>query len=167
MRTPARRLVQGLPPVIGPGARVLILGSFPSSLSLAAGQYYANPKNQFWKIMDALVAIDPSLPYGDRLSRLISCRIALWDAIASCRRQGSADSTITGACGNPLDDLLASHPGIRLIACNGSASARSLAACPPANVTILRLPSTSPAYARMPLAGKIRAWSAICRYLDR
>lgn len=166
MRIPSHHLPNGLPPVIGPGARVLILGSFPSALSLTAGEYYANPKNQFWKVMGALFAIDPALPYRKRLSLLGSRGVALWDAIASCDRERSADSTITGARCNPLGNLLAEHPGIRLVACNGSAAARFVGTRPVLPVRVLQLPSTSPAYARMALGEKIRVWSAICGFLD-
>lgn len=166
MRPAPRRLLHGLPPAIEPGARVLILGSFPSCLSLERSQYYANPQNQFWRIIEAVAGIDHTLPYRDRLSGLACRRIALYDAIGSCRRAGSADSSIREACCNPLRDLLASHPGILLIACNGRASARSLEGISPLPVPVLALPSTSPAYARMSLADKIRAWSVICGYLD-
>jgi len=167
MRTPsARRRLHGLPPVIGPDPRVLILGSFPSRQSLASGQYYANPQNRFWSVMDALFGIDPVLPYNERITLLVSRGIALYDAVGSCRREGSADSAIVDASCTSVGDLLASHPGIRLIACNGGASARFLSRHPSLPVPVLRLPSTSPAYARVPLADKIHAWSAICRYLD-
>ena len=48
------RLV-GLPPVIGPETRLLVLGSFPGIASLRAQQYYGHPQNQFWKILSAVV----------------------------------------------------------------------------------------------------------------
>jgi len=53
----AERLV-GLPPVIGPRTRLLVLGSFPSAASLAAGVYYAHPRNQFWRLLSALWGLD-------------------------------------------------------------------------------------------------------------
>ena len=47
-------LLQGFPPVVDDHARVLILGSFPSAQSMAAHEYYANPRNAFWPITSAL-----------------------------------------------------------------------------------------------------------------
>jgi hypoxanthine-DNA glycosylase len=43
-------LLHGLPPIIDDGARVLILGNMPSVMSLGAQEYYANPRNAFWKL---------------------------------------------------------------------------------------------------------------------
>ena len=71
-RARASRRLRGLPPVITPDARVLILGSFPSEASLAARQYYAHPRNHFWPILGAVLH-EPlqELSYADRLSRVI------------------------------------------------------------------------------------------------
>jgi hypoxanthine-DNA glycosylase len=41
----------GLGPIIDDKAEVLILGTLPSDVSLAKGQYYANPANDFWKLI--------------------------------------------------------------------------------------------------------------------
>jgi len=162
------QLLNGLPPVIGSKPLVLILGSFPSRLSLESGQYYSNPQNQFWKVMENLLAIDSTLPYPRRLELMLEHRLALWDAIGSCSRRGSADSRIMNGSCNDIGRLLESRPGIRVIACNGSASARFVEKKPlPATIPFLRLPSTSPANARLLLGEKIRAWSAILPYLDK
>ncbi len=51
----------GFPPIAGPDARILILGSLPSQRSIAAGEYYAHPQNAFWRIMQELVGASGSL----------------------------------------------------------------------------------------------------------
>lgn len=159
---PAGSRLTGLPPVITKNANVLILGSFPSRMSLESGEYYANPKNRFWAVMERLFGIPRGLPYRSRTRLLEKNRIALWDAVGSCRREGSADRSITDPVANDIAGLLASHPGIRLVACNGSASAGFVSRCTlPGTVTVLRLPSTSPAHAAMTLEEKIARWSVI------
>ena len=47
--------VAGLPPIARPDARVLVLGSAPSVLSLQRGEYYGNPQNAFWRVMAELL----------------------------------------------------------------------------------------------------------------
>ena len=53
--TPDVSFLTGLPPILDAGVETLILGSFPSPASLAAGQYYAHKQNQFWRVMDAIL----------------------------------------------------------------------------------------------------------------
>ena len=44
-------------PVIDAGTRVLILGSLPGERSLARGQYYAHPQNQFWRLVGEVLGV--------------------------------------------------------------------------------------------------------------
>lgn len=165
---PAGRLprTNGLPPLIGDAPHVLILGSFPSRQSLETGQYYANPQNRFWAVMEALFGIGRALPYKERTALLLHRRIALYDAVGSCRRAGSADSRIRNPVLNDIAGLLARHPTIRLVACNGSAAATYASGLRlPDSVPLLRLPSTSPAYAAMSLEDRIARWSVLSRYI--
>ena len=160
---PGPDAMKGLVPVCGDDPRVLILGSFPSVLSLTNTMYYGNPQNQFWRIMGDLFSIDPTLPYPQRIDRLIHHRIALWDVICSCSREGSADIRIRKPVFNDIAGFLATHPGITFVALNGSTAARYFRmACPttPTAETIV-LPSTSPAHARMRYEEKREKWRIV------
>ena len=74
-------LSQGFAPIARPDARLLILGSMPGVASLEATQYYAFPRNVFWKVMGDLFAAGPELDYRSRLQKLMTHHIALWDVI--------------------------------------------------------------------------------------
>ena len=106
---------RGLPPVTGSRPRVLILGSFPSVLSLERSEYYGNPKNRFWAIMEELFAIPAALPYAERCQRLTQEGIALWDVVRGCTRAGSADSRIRNPLPNDIAGFIRAHPSSGLL----------------------------------------------------
>ncbi len=86
----------GLPLVVDENTEILILGSLPGDESLAAGQYYANRNNDFWKLIgNALNESLHGLTYNDKLESLKIHRIGLWDAYYACFRHGSMDKDIT------------------------------------------------------------------------
>lgn len=159
---PERRLV-GLAPVFDAQARLLVLGSFPGAASLQAAQYYAHPRNAFWPVMAVLTG-EAGLavqPYAERLQALRRHRIALWDAVAACRREGSLDTAIEAAEPSDLRELVTRLPKLRAIACNGAlAYKQTLLALGEVDLPVLRLPSTSPAHAGQSQATKIDAWRA-------
>ena len=164
----ATRLV-GLAPVYNARARVLVLGSFPGTASLQAAQYYAHPRNAFWPVMAALIGEGDlaGCAYAARLDTLRRHHIALWDAVAACRREGSLDTAIEAAEPSDLPALVARLPGLQAIGCNGALAHRqTLLALGGVDLPVLKLPSTSPAHAGLRLADKIEAWrAALGRYL--
>ena len=153
----------GLGPVIGSFPEILVLGSFPSRQSLEKGEYYGNPQNQFWKIVEALFGIDHRLPYAERITGLTGAGVALWDMVHACHREGSADTRIRDPVHNDIPGLLAVYPSIRLIALNGRAAEKFWyrQANSPTGVPVVLLPSTSPAHASCRLEDKIRRWDNI------
>ena len=159
--TPQQRL-NGLAPVVATHTRLLVLGSFPSQASLAAGQYYAHPRNQFWMILSALWGTDlKAVSYAARLAEVRRRGLGIWDVYASCQREGSLDSAIEGAVPNDLAALVASLPALRAIAHNGGESARTMALTRTLAGEVVRLPSSSPANASWSLARKVDAWRAV------
>lgn len=155
-------VLYGLPPVTGPEPRILILGSFPSVLSLEHSEYYGNPKNRFWAVMEHVLAVPADLPYAERTHLLTQRGVALWDVVASCERPGSADSRIRNPVPNDLAGFFYGHSTLRLVALNGTAASEiyhRLAEIP--GLASVTLPSTSPANAAMAFPEKVRRWQVI------
>jgi TDG/mug DNA glycosylase family protein len=165
MMNPASARLTGLPAVSGPSPRVLILGSFPSSLSLKRGEYFANPRNRFWPLFEILLGISAALPYGERVMLLTSKRIALWDVVASCSREGSGDAAIRDPVANDFLSFLRTHPSIRLVVLNGSTAGglfhRNIRTGIRPSLKVVTLPSTSPANARFTLPKLVEQWKLI------
>ncbi|NJD33539.1 MAG: DNA-deoxyinosine glycosylase [Betaproteobacteria bacterium] len=151
----------GLAPVIDARARVLVLGSFPSTASLAAQQYYAHPQNQFWRILGAVIGQPlKEMDYAARIAAAQDAGIAIWDVFASCERAGSLDTAIREARPNDLAKLQESAPALRRICFNGRMAARRIREVEALGFQALVLPSTSPAHAGMTFEQKLTRWRA-------
>ena len=104
-------LKRAFDPVVDPRTRLLILGSLPGDTSLAACQYYAHPRNAFWRLVGDVIDVDlVALPYRERLDALQAARIGLWDVIASAVRPGSLDAAIRNPEAADLKRLVAGLP---------------------------------------------------------
>lgn len=164
-------LVHSFPPLVPTHAHALIVGSMPGTASLAAGRYYAHPRNSFWPILGALLGFAADAPYERRLTALADAGLALWDVLARCERTGSLDGAIarTGRTTNDFAALFASQPGLRTVLCNGGTAHELFERCVlpslPQRPTVVRLPSTSPAHAARSVAAKQAAWHEALRPL--
>ena len=156
------------PPTVTPGTRLLLLGSLPGVVSLTRNEYYAHPQNQFWRLIGSVIDKDLApLAYDDRLAALTSAGIGLWDVIGSATRTGSLDSAIRDHQPNDLAALVARLPILAAVGFNGNAAFKSGAPALLANdLPLLRLPSSSPAYAAMPFAAKREAWQDLRPFLQ-
>lgn len=165
-------LIRSFRPIAAKTARVLILGSMPGVESLRAAQYYAHPRNAFWRIMGDLVGAVPDLPYAARTRKLRQAGVALWDVLAACAREGSLDAAIDehSIIANDLVSFLARHPGITHVYFNGATAERCFRlhvqpALEAGALKLHRLPSTSPAHAARSYAEKLRAWRVMLEAL--
>eukprot|EP00920_Eleutheroschizon_duboscqi_P040916 GHVT01097847.1.p1 GENE.GHVT01097847.1~~GHVT01097847.1.p1 ORF type:complete len:184 (-),score=36.34 GHVT01097847.1:101-652(-) len=158
--------LQGLAPVAGTGARLLVLGSFPGVASLQAQQYYAHPRNQFWPILSAIWGLDgdanlANKPYTERLPVALAHGLAIWDVYAGCKRQGSLDSAIEEPVLNDLAGLIRALPTLKGIAHNGAESAKHRKITQALGLPVFKLPSTSPANASWRFERKLAAWREV------
>lgn len=97
-------------PVFDENSRILILGSFPSVKSREAAFFYGHPQNRFWKVVSGVLGCDCPQTIEEKCTMLLAHHIALWDVIASCRIEGSSDSSIRDAVPTDLSVLLAHAP---------------------------------------------------------
>jgi TDG/mug DNA glycosylase family protein len=168
-------LISSFDPIIAPDSTILILGSMPGMESLRRGQYYAHPRNLFWRIMGDLVGVPAGAAYPERVAHLAQAGIALWDSLKYCVRSGSLDADIVTGTEDPNDfaTLLADHPGIRAIGFNGKKSEQvfrqqvlpTIPAAVVARLALIGLPSTSPANAGLTYEQKLARWRVILDYL--
>ncbi len=162
--------IHSFAPLARDDARQLILGSMPGKASLAANQYYAHPRNAFWQLMEAVLAVPAALPYEERCEALLLQQVAVWDVLHTCTRTSSLDADIdaTSIVPNDFAAFFTAHQNITTILFNGAAAERfyhrHVLPTLPADLKhhrLLRLPSTSPANAGIAYAGKVRQWQLL------
>lgn len=148
------------PPVMDAHSRILILGSFPSVASREEGFFYGHPRNRFWPMLAAVFDEAAPATIPDKQALLLRHHLALWDVIASCRIEGSADSSVRDAVPVDIRRVLDAAP-IERVLCNGALAARLYRQHlqPFTGVEAIVLPSTSPANAAWNLPRLMAAWS--------
>jgi len=163
-------MITGFPPIEDSNAEILILGSIPSVKSLEESQYYGHPRNAFWDIMGELLGFERTLDYEKRKEILIQNKIAIWDVLKGCEREGSLDSAIKNDSMeiNDFITFLETHPQIKKIFLNGKKAEAEFKkrALPEINeiypnIEYKGLPSTSPAMASMNKSAKLAKWKEI------
>lgn len=150
------------PPIADVQTRLLILGSLPGDASLKAAQYYAHPRNAFWRLIGEVIGVDlPSMTYEARLSSLRATGVGLWDVMASAERSGSLDAAIKSPEAADLRGLIDGLPNLRAVAFNGGTAARfGRRILSDARVRLIDLPSSSPAHTKT-AAEKAAVWSVL------
>ena len=131
------------------------------------GLNYAHPRNTFRRLIGHVIGQDlQPLEYQDRLDALLAAGVGLWDTVASASREGSLDSALRDSRPNALAEFVGTLPQLRAVGFNGAASARAgMAQLGHSDIALLKLPSSSPAYAAMPLAAKEERWAALQEFL--
>ena len=151
----------GLTPVIDDKTEVLILGTLPSDVSLAKGQYYANPANDFWKLIGQVLNQSlVTMSYERRIETLKDYGIGLWDIYHYCVRPGSMDKNITEQELNDFDALKTTCPQLGLVCFNGQKAGESEELLRSLGLGTLVLPSSSGANRRNQ-EERLRCWNVI------
>ena len=157
-------MLRGFPPVVAGSTHTLILGSFPGEASLAATQYYAHPRNQFWRLLGAVIG-EPlnELDYPTRLECILKHGIGVWDVLAACTREGSLDVAIRNATPNDFASFREYAPELKKVCFNGKTAGRFAPIIAAAGYETLVLPSSSPANAMLSFDQKLHIWNDILK----
>jgi len=164
------KTISGFSPTSTVGANVLILGSMPGIASLERRQYYAHPRNVFWRIMAQLFDFDVNISYESRLEKIDAEGIVLWDVLKNCQRSSSLDADILASSVVPNDfsEFFANCSSMRKIYFNGSKAEALFTqhvsrkfVSQLTDLQLSRLPSTSPAHASMGYEQKLSCWRDI------
>ena len=153
-------MINSFQPIIDEKSTILILGSIPGVPSLQNVEYYGNKNNAFWRIIFTLFEKELTTDYSEKINLLRKQKIAVWDTIKECDREGSLDSAIKNAVPNDINGLLLKYTNIKRIAFNGKAAEKYFKRYNKKveNVEYFVLPSTSPANARMNFSQKLEKW---------
>lgn len=158
--------IYSFPPIIDNQSKILILGSIPGVKSLEKQEYYAHPQNQFWKLMFYILGQEFSENYQDKLTLLKSHKVALWDTIESCEREGSLDTKIKNEIRNSIAGLLVENPQIKAVFCNGQKAHKNVLKQlgKDFDLPIVLMPSTSPTHT-LKWEKKLQEWQRILDFL--
>ncbi|MDN0075386.1 DNA-deoxyinosine glycosylase [Crenobacter sp. SG2303] len=153
------------PPVVNDSTRLLILGSLPGDASLVAARYYAHPRNQFWRLLEAVLGVAlVDCDYDERLQRLLENGVGLWDVVGQAARRGSLDTALRDITYNNLTELVGRLPALQAVAFNGQTAARGRRQLLDWDGDLVILPSSSPAHT-MAFETKLAEWRALVHYL--
>lgn len=159
--------INSLGPIIDENSRVLILGSIPGKQSLEKQEYYGNDRNAFWKIIYSLYDRHIESGYGKRLIFAREKKIALWDVIETCSREGSLDTNIKNEKVNDFENLFEKYPNIRKIFFNGTKAhdvfKKRIGFERFKNIEFEKLTSTSPANT-IAFGKKLELWKVILEH---
>lgn len=155
-------IVHPIPPLFDSESEVLILGSFPSVKSREAAFFYGHPQNRFWAVVAEIFGAEKPLTVEEKKELILSNKLALWDVIAQCEIEGSADSTITDVTANNLSVIL-ENSNVKRIFVNGKTAEKyyNKYTYPKTGIKAVCLPSTSPANAAWSIEKLVEKWKII------
>lgn len=151
------------PPIADAETEILILGTLPGDRSLEVGEYFAHPRNRFWKIISCITGNPVPETYSEKRKLLLKNGIGVWNVLHKANRKGSLDTGIQNEVPNELFLFLAEHRNVKVIGFDGLRaealydkhfSRRS-------DITYISLPGCSPANARFDLQALCERWAAL------
>jgi hypoxanthine-DNA glycosylase len=161
--SPNNELKTSFAPIADNETRILILGSLPGDKSLELQQYYAHPRNRFWRVIAEITNVVLPNNYDEKLKMILENKIGVWDVVHTAKRIRSLDTNILDEVPNDLGSFICNHPKLKIIAFNGSKSQKLFDKYFTRKVGLkyFLLPSTSPANASFTFERLSEKWKEI------
>jgi TDG/mug DNA glycosylase family protein len=163
-----------VPDILGPGLRLVLVGINPGHVSAAAAAHFANPRNDFWRLL-AASGLTPELLGPESQRRLLDYGIGVTNA-ALRATGGSGDLRARDFAGSAerLGRIAAAlRPSAMAFVGKeayrgvfGERSDLGLQARTLGETRLFVLPSTSPANAAVPWGMRLRWFGELARLLD-
>ena len=168
-------VASAVPDILAPGLRIVFCGINPGRRSAAAGCHFANPRNDFWRLL-AESGLTPRLLEPSEQWAMIGLGYGLTNAASrTTRGSGELRRSDFADAGERLERL-AGELEPRVIAFVGKAAYEGTFREKPAlglqgrrlgKTRLYVLPSTSPANAAVPYGERLRWFRALRKLLDR
>ena len=153
-------------PVYDKNSKILILGSFPSVKSREIQFYYGHPQNRFWKMLAEIYKEPIPQTKEEKINMVLQHHLAIWDVIASCDIEGSADSSIRNVQANNLNQILQKTNINKILLNGGKAFELYQKYCKSERMPLaVKMPSTSPANAACKMERLLEVWGNELREL--
>jgi len=163
-----------VPDVLGPGVRVVFCGINPGRMSAAAGAHFANPRNDFWRLLHA-AGFTPRVFRPEEQHALLELGVGLTNAARrTTRGSGELRKADFAGAAERLEEL-ARRLRPRIIAFVGKAAYQGIFGERPEHglqerrlgeTALFVLPSTSPANAAVPWEERLRWFRALKDLVD-
>lgn len=163
-----------VPDVLGPGVRVVFCGINPGRMSAAAGAHFANPRNDFWRLLHA-AGFTPRVFRPEEQHALLELGVGLTNAARrTTRGSGELRKADFAGAAERLEEL-ARRLRPRIIAFVGKAAYQGVFGERPEHglqerrlgeTALFVLPSTSPANATVPWEERLRWFRALKDLVD-
>lgn len=130
---------------------------------MSKGEYYAHPRNKFWRIVAIITNNKLPLSYLEKKALLLKTDIGIWDVAHKAYREGSLDTAILNEVPNDLDSFIASHKKLKVIGFNGTNAEKLYDKYfeRRADINYHLLPSTSPANTTVSFENSCGKWRII------
>lgn len=117
LETIRSKMKEGLGPLVSPDkdTTTMLMGTLPGDESLGSNEYFADKRNDFWRLLGGAWGMDMvPLGYDEKKRILYEHGIGIWDVYSAGERKGSSGKIKNGLL-NDFSELKTIAPGLQCV----------------------------------------------------